>query len=57
MPQDLNLQPNDYNHAYLTFIITYVVFGIPANIIFRIVGPKFLTVMMVCWGKDANLTS
>lgn len=50
MDKDLALTGNKYNMAVMIFTIAYMVFGIPANIVFKILGPKSLAGMMVLWG-------
>ncbi|KAI9692101.1 MAG: hypothetical protein M1822_006331 [Bathelium mastoideum] len=50
MEQQLHLVGSDYNTAYWVFTLSYVVFGVPANIAFRFFGPKSLSIMMLCWG-------
>ncbi|KAI9692756.1 MAG: hypothetical protein M1820_009399 [Bogoriella megaspora] len=50
MEEELHLVGNDYNTAVWVFTLAYVVFGVPANVLFRMVGPKSLSVMMFCWG-------
>lgn len=50
MDKDLRLRGNNYNIAVMVFTLAYVVFGVPANIIFKKTGPKSLSVMMFFWG-------
>ncbi|KAF2234393.1 MFS general substrate transporter [Viridothelium virens] len=50
MEEELHLVKNDYNNAYWVFTLSYVVFGVPANLLFQKFGPKSLSVMMFCWG-------
>ena len=50
MDEELHLVGNDYNNTYWVFTLSYVVFGVPANLLFKKVGPKSLSVMMFCWG-------
>ncbi|KAF2160669.1 hypothetical protein M409DRAFT_28809 [Zasmidium cellare ATCC 36951] len=54
MDVDLDLTGNKYNMAVMVFTIAYMIFGIPANIVFRILGPKSLAGMMVFWGVCAG---
>lgn len=53
MDKSLHLQGNNYNIAFMLFTLAYVIFGIPANIVFRLTGPKSLSIMMFCWGTLA----
>ncbi|EKG16496.1 Major facilitator superfamily [Macrophomina phaseolina MS6] len=50
MDKDLRLHGNQYNMAVMVFTLAYVIFGIPANLIFKKFGPKTLSVMMLFWG-------
>ncbi|KAK6437668.1 hypothetical protein LTR95_006128 [Oleoguttula sp. CCFEE 5521] len=50
MDKSLHLIGNRYNMAVMVFTLAYVVFGVPANIIFKLVGPKSLSAMMFIWG-------
>ncbi|KAL1614927.1 hypothetical protein SLS54_009376 [Diplodia seriata] len=50
MEEDLNLHGNQYNIAVWIFTLAYVVFGVPANLVFKKFGPKTLSLMMLCWG-------
>ena len=50
MDKELHLVGNDYSNAYWVFTLGYVVFGVPANLMFKKVGPKSLSAMMFCWG-------
>ena len=50
MTKTLKLQGNDYNNAVWVFTMAYVIFSIPANIVFKKFGPKSLAVMIFCWG-------
>ncbi|KAL9094594.1 MAG: hypothetical protein Q9165_003153 [Trypethelium subeluteriae] len=50
MEEELHLIENDYNNAYWVFTLSYVIFGVPANLVFRKFGPKSLSIMMFCWG-------
>jgi MFS family permease len=49
MDKELHLTGNKYNTAVWVFTLAYVVFGVPANIVFRLTGPKSLSVMMFLW--------
>ncbi|KAK5121976.1 hypothetical protein LTR85_004548 [Meristemomyces frigidus] len=44
---------NKYNMAVMVFTVAYVVCGVPANIVFRKLGPKSLSAMMFIWGLFA----
>lgn len=57
MEPDLKLRGNRYNTAVWIFNLAYVVFAIPANIVFKRTGPKSLAVMMFFWGKPAVIKS
>ena len=50
MDKSLKLVGNNYNIAVMVFTLAYVVFGIPANLVFKATGPKSLSVMMFLWG-------
>nr|OQO30769.1 hypothetical protein B0A51_02465 [Rachicladosporium sp. CCFEE 5018] len=50
MDKSLHLVGNRYNMAVMVFTLAYVVFGVPANIVFKLVGPKSLSAMMFIWG-------
>lgn len=50
MSTDLDLSGHRYNIAVLAFTIAYIAFGIPANVAFRMLGPKSLSAMMFLWG-------
>lgn len=50
MDEELHLVGNDYNNAFWIFNLSYVVFGVPANLLFKRLGPKSLSFMMFCWG-------
>lgn len=54
MDKDLHLTGNRYNIAVMVFTIAYMVFGIPANIVFKMLGPKSLAGMMFLWGICAG---
>lgn len=56
MPKSLHMKGNDYNVAVLVFTVAYVVFGMPANLIVKKMGPKVLVVYMFCWGMPRLLT-
>ena len=53
MTKTLKLQGDDYNKAVWVFTLAYVVFSIPATIVFKKTGPKSLPVMIFCWGRNA----
>ncbi|OJD35965.1 vitamin h [Diplodia corticola] len=50
MEEDLNLHGNQYNIAVWIFTLAYVIFGVPANLVFKKFGPKTLSLMMLFWG-------
>ncbi|CAK3836004.1 vitamin h [Lecanosticta acicola] len=50
MQTDLHLTGNKYNIAVLVFTVAYVAFGVPANVAFRVLGPRSLAAMMLLWG-------
>jgi hypothetical protein len=50
LTQSLHLKNNDYNVAVTIFTVSYVVFGVPANLLVKKLGPKTLAVYMFCWG-------
>ena len=54
MRQDLNLTGNRYNIAVQLFTAAYVVFNLPANILFKKTGPKSLAVMIFLWGARSR---
>lgn len=49
MSKDLHLTGNKYNMAVMVFTLAYVIFGVPANIVFKLAGPKSLSIMMLIW--------
>jgi len=49
MDKALHLTGNKYNMAVMVFTLAYVIFGVPANIMFKLAGPKSLSVMMFLW--------
>lgn len=55
MTKALNMQGNDYNVAVTIFTVSYVVFGVPANLLVKKFGPKLLAVYMFCWGESLLL--
>lgn len=50
LDKSLHLTKNDYNIAVMVFTLGYVVFGVPANLLFKRIGPKSLSAMMFIWG-------
>lgn len=52
MTTQLHMKGNDYNVAVLLFTVAYIIFGLPANIVFKKTGPKSLSVMMFLWGEQ-----
>lgn len=53
MDKDLHLTGNRYNMAVMIFTIAYMLFGIPANLVFKKLGPRSLAGMMAIWGLFA----
>ena len=51
MEKELNLEGQKYNVAVFIFNIGYVIAGVPLSIAFKMIGPKFLPMMMFVWGK------
>ena len=51
LDKSLHMTKNDYNIAVMVFTLGYVVFGLPANFVFKMTGPKSLSVMIFLWGK------
>ena len=52
MPKSLHMKHNDYNIAVTVFTVSYVVFGMPANLVVKKLGPKMLAIYMFCWGMS-----
>lgn len=50
MTQQLHMKGNDYNIAVMLFTVAYIIFGLPASLIFKKTGPQSLSVMMFLWG-------
>ncbi|KAJ9258183.1 hypothetical protein DTO212C5_8757 [Paecilomyces variotii] len=50
MPKSLHMKGNDYNIAVTVFTVSYIAFGVPANLVFKRFGPKTLAVFMFAWG-------
>lgn len=50
MTQDLHLHGNRYNLAVMVFTTAYMVFGIPASLVFKRFGTRCLSAMMGIWG-------
>ncbi|KAH7325616.1 high-affinity nicotinic acid transporter [Stachybotrys elegans] len=51
LPEDLNLQGNQFGNAVTLFYATYVAFETPCSIALKIVGPRnLLSVCMFSWG-------
>jgi hypothetical protein len=60
MTKDLHMRGNDYNIAVMLFTVAYIIFGLPASLIFKKTGPQSLSVMMFLWGiaiKFAEVSS
>lgn len=51
MDKSLHLVGNNYNIAVMVFTLAYIVFGLPASVMFKRFGPKSLPTMMFIWGK------
>lgn len=45
------MKGNDYNIAVTVFTVSYIAFGVPANLVFKKFGPKTLAVFMFAWGE------
>jgi len=65
MDKSLHLTGNNYNIAVMVFTLAYVIFGVPANVVFKWAGPRSLPFMMFIWyirgprikrGKEVDLT-
>jgi hypothetical protein len=50
MTKDLHMGGNDYNIAVMLFTVAYIIFGLPASLIFKKTGTQSLSVMMFLWG-------
>jgi hypothetical protein len=50
MTEQLHMRGNDYNIAVMLFTVAYIIFGLPASLIFKKTGPQSLSVMMFLWG-------
>ena len=50
MPKSLHMKGNDYNVAVTVFTVAYVVFGAPASLLAKKLGPKMLAMYMFTWG-------
>ncbi|KAL1999386.1 hypothetical protein VTN02DRAFT_4595 [Thermoascus thermophilus] len=50
LEDSLGMTGDDYNVALQVFTVSYVVLGIPANLVFQRYGPRVLSVMMFAWG-------
>ncbi|KEY71706.1 hypothetical protein S7711_02935 [Stachybotrys chartarum IBT 7711] len=51
LPEDLNLQGNEFGNAVTLFFATYVAFETPLSVLLKIVGPRnLLSVCMFAWG-------
>ncbi|SPN97345.1 related to allantoate transport protein [Cephalotrichum gorgonifer] len=51
LPEDLNLQGNQFGNAVTLFFATYVAFETPCSIALKVVGPKIiLSMCMLGWG-------
>ena len=53
MVKDLNLKGSDYNTAVWVFTLSYVIFAVPANLLFKKLGPKSLSAMIFFWGTES----
>jgi hypothetical protein len=51
MTEQLHMRGNDYNIAVLLFTVAYIIFGLPATLIFKKTGTQSLSVMMFLWGN------
>ncbi|EDD5833809.1 4-hydroxyphenylacetate permease [Salmonella enterica subsp. enterica serovar Enteritidis] len=55
--KDLRLNATMFGLATTLFYVTYVIFGIPSNIILGIVGARrWIATIMVCWGLASTAT-
>lgn len=55
--KDLGLNATMFGLATTLFYVTYVIFGIPSNIILGIVGARrWIATIMVCWGLASTAT-
>jgi hypothetical protein len=50
MTKDLHMRGNDYNIAVMLFTVAYIIFRLPASLIFKKTGTQSLSVMMFLWG-------
>jgi len=50
MTKELHMRGNDYNIAVMLFTVAYIIFRLPASLIFKKTGPQSLSVMMFLWG-------
>jgi len=55
MTKELHMRRNDYNIAVMLFTVAYIIFGLPASLIFKKTGPQSLSVMMFLWGIAPRL--
>lgn len=53
MTRDLHLTGNRYNMTVMVFTIAYMIFGLPASLAFKAIGPQSLSYMMFIWGVFA----
>ncbi|MBW7981574.1 4-hydroxyphenylacetate permease [Enterobacillus tribolii] len=57
MGKDLGLNATMFGLATTLFYVTYVIFGIPSNIMLGIVGARrWIATIMVCWGLASTAT-
>ena len=55
LTSDLNMQGSDYNIALFVFLIPYIMFEDPSNIIIKRVAPStWLSVIMALWGNESS---
>lgn len=52
LPASLHMQGNSYNIAVTVFTVAYIVFGMPANLLMKRLGPRTLAVYMFAWGMN-----
>lgn len=51
LEKDLGMKGNDYNAINSIFYVSYIVFGVPLNLICKLVGPGyFLPVVCIAFG-------
>lgn len=57
LSEDIHLHGNQYNIGLMLFYIAYSVFGMPANVMLRLLSPRlWLPSLMISWGVVTTLT-